>query len=94
VTTKAEREHLSKVAALGCIVCRRLGYMDTPAECHHPRTATGAGRRASHFDAIPLCPEHHRGQSGLHGLGRKAFERHYGVTELELLEQVKELLND
>ena len=69
--------------------------MDTPAECHHPRTATGAGRRASHFDAIPLlCPEHHRGQSGLHGLGRKAFERHYGVTELELLEQVKELLND
>lgn len=35
--------------------------------------------------AIGLCPEHHRGNTGYHGLGRRAFERMYGVTELDLL---------
>ena len=49
--------------------------------------------RASHYDTIPLCPEHHRGNSGLHGLGRKAFERRYTITELELLEEVRALLH-
>lgn len=87
--TKAERAHLSRLADMGCILCRRLGYPGTPAEIHHVRTGTGAGRRASHFDAIPLCPEHHRGNTGLHGMGRKAFERNYDVTEIELLQQVK-----
>jgi hypothetical protein len=27
-------------------------------------------------------------------MGRKAFERQYGTTEQQLLEQVKEMLND
>lgn len=87
--TRAERQHLARVADLGCILCAHLGTPGTPAEVHHARTGTGAGRRASHFDTVPLCPEHHRGNSGLHGMGRKAFERHYGITELELLEQVR-----
>ncbi len=90
--TIAEREHMGRVAASGCILCRRLGYGDTMPEIHHIRTRTGAGKRASHFDVIGLCPEHHRGQTGLHGMGRKAFERHYGVTELELLAETKEML--
>lgn len=90
---KAEKQYLARVADLGCIVCDRLGYPGTPAEIHHIRTHTGAGRRASHFDTLPLCPEHHRGNTGLHGLGRKAFERRYSITELELLEAVKQKLN-
>jgi len=28
----------------------------------------------------------------LHGMGRKAFEKYYGIEELELLEKVKECL--
>ncbi len=83
---------MGRVAASGCILCRRLGYGDTAPEIHHIRTRTGAGKRASHFDVIGLCPEHHRGQTGLHGMGRKAFERHYGVTELELLAETKDML--
>ncbi len=90
--TKSERDHMSRVAEMGCILCIRLGFGETVPEIHHIRTRTGAGKRASHFDVIGLCPEHHRGKTGLHGMGRKAFERHYGVTELELLEQVKEML--
>ncbi len=90
--TKAEQQHLSRVAALGCVLCRRLGYGETPAEIHHPRTGQGMSQRASHFDAVPLCYPHHRGDDGLHGMGRRAFERVYGVTEAELLAEVRELL--
>lgn len=91
--TAAERRHLDRVAALGCIVCINLGHADSPAEIHHPRAGQGMGQRASHFDAIPLCPLHHR--TGGHGVaihaGQKTWEKKYG-TERALLEQVKTLL--
>ena len=41
--------------------------------------------KRSNADVIPLCPEHHTGKTGVHGLGRKAFELTYGLTEDELL---------
>lgn len=90
--TKAERAHLTRVAELGCILCLRLGTPGTPAEIHHPRKDQGIAQRAGHFDAIPLCPEHHRGNTGLHGMGARAFERHYNVTEMELLSHVRRLI--
>ena len=76
-------------AALGCILCQRLGYGSTPAEIHHIRRF-GMPRDQAPF--IPLCPEHHRGKSGVHGLGRKAFESRYGLTENDLLKEVIDLL--
>jgi hypothetical protein len=88
--TKDEKQHLSRVAELGCIVCKRLGFNGTPAEIHHLRAGQGWGR-SSHYHAIPLCFEHHRGKTGVHGLGTKGFPKHYGFTEEELLEEVLEL---
>jgi hypothetical protein len=32
------------------------------------------------------------GNSGVHGLGKKAFAERYGVTEEDLLEQIEALL--
>jgi hypothetical protein len=93
MTTLAERRHMGAVASLGCIICLNLGYHDTPAELHHPRTGLGMSQRANHFNVLPLCPEHHRGQTGIHGMGSRAFAKHYGVDEAGLLEQVRELLN-
>lgn len=93
MTTKAERLHMDRVAGLGCILCIRYGYHDTPAELHHPRTGIGVGRRASHTDVIPLCPYHHRqSNEAIHVMGRKAWERHHGVAELDLLEETKRLM--
>lgn len=92
MTTLAEKKHMSRVAELGCAVCRRIGHPGTPSELHHPRAGTGAGRRASHLDVIPLCPEHHRGRTGIHGLGTKGFPRHWGFDERDLLADVKHLL--
>ena len=74
------------------MVCLRMGYQGTPAELHHKRAGTGAGRRSSHFDVIPLCPEHHRGKTGLHGLGTKGFVKHWGYDEDDLLTDVEVLL--
>jgi hypothetical protein len=90
--TKDEKKYLSLVAELGCAVCRRMGYPGTPAEIHHPRKGTGLALRAPHSDAIPLCLEHHRGQTGVHGLGTKGFARTYGYDEAALLEDTKKLL--
>jgi hypothetical protein len=93
--TKDEKKYLAKVADLGCIICCRQDNAGTPAEIHHVRgIGLGMGVRSGHYDAIPLCPEHHRGNTGYHGMGRKAFERKYQITEIDLLIQVKGLLNE
>jgi len=92
MTTLKEKKHMSAVAELGCAVCRRMGYEGTPAELHHKRAGTGAGRRSSHFEVIPLCPEHHRGATGVHGLGTKGFPKHYGYEETDLLDDTLKLL--
>jgi hypothetical protein len=87
---------MSRVAELGCAVCRRwkAEYIGTPAEIHHKRAGTGAGRRSSHYEVIPLCPEHHRGKTGLHGLGSKGFVKYWGFDEDDLLADVKMLITD
>jgi len=92
MTTLKEKKHMGKVAELGCAVCRRMGYPGTPAEIHHRRAGKGLSNRASHMEVIPLCPEHHRGATGLHGLGTRGFARHWGYDEDDLLEDVAGLL--
>ncbi len=91
--TNTEHRFLDTIAAQGCILCRHLGYPGTPAEIHHLRSGMGAGQRNTNENVIPLCPEHHRGSTGYHGLGRRAFERMYGVTELDLLREAWEIMN-
>lgn len=85
--TKAEKEYLSQVAALGCLICQ------SPAEIHHIRSNMGLGRRNSHFMVLPLCPTHHR--TGGHGIAfhaaSKIWQDRYG-TETELLNKVHEML--
>lgn len=83
------KRYMREVAEMGCIVCKRMGYPETPAELHHPRAGTGAGRRASDWDVIPLCPEHHRGKTGVHGLGTKGFVKYWGFDEQDLLSEVR-----
>lgn len=89
--SNASKRHLSRVAALGCIVCRRMGISDSPAEIHHPRFAVGMAQRASDWLAIPVCPEHHRGSRGIHG-DRSAL-RAIKADEPDLLADTIEALN-
>lgn len=64
------QRHMDRVAQAGCVVCRRVGHGYTPPELHH--VAEGSGLR-SDWAVAGLCIEHHRGKTGLHGMGTKRF---------------------
>ena len=82
---------MNRVAGLGCALCRRLGYGETPAQLHHPREGQGMAQRASNWLVIPLCEPHHTGNHGWHG-DRQAFKQ-AKVDELDLLADTVALLN-
>jgi hypothetical protein len=88
VTTAAEKRHMSRVAELPCVIC---GV--TPVELHHVREGQGMSQRASHYLVVALCPEHHRGGTGLHGLGTRGFYTRYKLEELDLLAMTIETLS-
>ena len=83
--SKHEKSYLDSIAQLPCAACG-----DSPVHVHHPRTWAGAGQRSSHYLAIPLCPDCHQGDNGIHH-NRKIFEMRYG-TEVQLLAQTLEKL--
>ena len=82
---------MSTVAELGCVVCRNLGFGQTPAELHHPRFLAGGAQKAPDEDVIPLCPSHHRlgGYGVAYHAGPKEWESRYGSEEA-LLHQTKQ----
>jgi hypothetical protein len=72
---------MGRVASLGCVLCNELGLGQTPAEVHH--LFDSAAR--SDYLVAPLCPDHHRGPNGFHGLGERAFNARYKTSEAKLL---------
>lgn len=72
---------MKRVAELACLICEKCGLGNSPAEVHH--VFDSAAR--SDWLTVPLCPIHHRGSLGFHGLGQRAFERKYKTSEAELL---------
>jgi hypothetical protein len=89
-TKRDEKIALNQIAELGCILCSEvLGIEGTPAELHHVRRY---GTKRATSPILPLCREHHRGNTGVHGLGTKGFENKWGVTYEELLERVSQKL--
>ena len=87
--SKKSKSHMGRVAAIGCILCRDMGFPDSPAEVHH--LFDTAAR--SDWLTVPLCPEHHRGATGFHGLGQRAFEARYKRSEAYLLAATIEALH-
>ena len=83
----AGKRWMSRVAALPCAICGA-----SPVTVHHVREGQGAAQRAQDTLAVPLCPEHHQGMSGIHGLGRKGFYMRYKRDELDLLADTIEAL--
>lgn len=90
--TKAEKAHKTALAALGCMACRRLYGPHEPAEVelHHYRG--GGWGKGDYTTLIPLCETHHRGRAGVHGLGVKGFDRAYPFTQLDLLNDTRDLM--
>lgn len=90
--TAAGKRHMGRVAQVPCVLCAHLGLGIGQAEVHHIREGQGASQRASDMLTAALCPEHHRGASGVHGLGVKGFYTRYKLTELDLLAMTLEAL--
>ena len=88
--TSSNSKHYGRVADLGCILCLHLKYGPTPCEIHHIRRMGG---KRDNAPVIGLCPEHHRGNTGVHGLGAKGFEKRYGLSQEFLLELTEALLS-
>jgi hypothetical protein len=84
-----EREHLDRVAKLGCIACEKDGNYGTPACLHHIRAGQGMAQRATWMEVIPLCHIHHQygGPGVAFHASPRMFEAKYG-TEKELLKEV------
>lgn len=92
----AESLHKAAVASLGCAVCWRIYGPHDPAEVELHHLRTGGFGKGGYKTLMPLCFLHHRGPTGIHGMGTRAFERHYGFTQQDLLdwtlERVKPIL--
>ncbi|AVQ81671.1 Ref family recombination enhancement nuclease [Variovorax sp. PMC12] len=89
----AEQQHKARLAGLGCMCCQMALNVFTPdIELHHLRAGQGWGK-GDWMTLMPLCVEHHRGASGVHGLGTKGFPKHYGFTEQDMLDRALQLLN-
>jgi len=90
--TKEEKDWMSRVAELGCIVCRNNGY-ETPAEIHH---LDGSRKPGAHYKTIGLCFLHHNAHIDSPDVTSRhpykaRFEERYG-NEWELWKQTKELI--
>lgn len=86
------RIRFGKLAEIGCVLCHHLGTPGTSAEIHHLRSGQGMGQRAPSDLTIPLCHIHHRSDRGFHGMGKRAFEEAYGVSEIDLLVMANDLI--
>ena len=73
--------YMARVKQLPCVLCwHKLGVKTLGVDVHH----VGVTER-SDWLVIPLCVEHHRGATGLHGLHRRAFESFWKTSELTML---------
>lgn len=89
-TKEQVRFHSALVNTVGCIACRRIGFLTHLCSIHH---MDGRTKPDAHWLVLPLCGEHH--QIGQYGPARHKnkteFESTFG-TELALLANCKRLL--
>ncbi len=90
-----ERAYVERAVSAGCILTFvKFGISNEPGEYHHARAGTGAGSLAKHADGFCLSPEFHRlGNHAIHVMGRRAFERYWGISESELMAISKKMFD-
>lgn len=71
------------IHGLPCVVCfLQTGDKRYGVHAHHIESVRD---ELSDWLVVPLCPEHHQGPNGIHGLSRSAFYTRYNMTELTLM---------
>jgi hypothetical protein len=64
------KKYMGAVASTGCVICREFEGIKSPAQVHH--IAEGSAPRSDYL-TVALCPDHHTGSVGVHGMGVKKF---------------------
>jgi len=78
--TAAEREHITRIKEMDCVVCGASG----PSECHEIE-------QGQWFTSMPLCPDCHRGSlNGIHG--QKRMWAVHKLNELSALNKTLQVL--
>lgn len=80
--TKDEAAHKARLVAMGCVACLRIHGPHEPGEVQLHHLRTGGWGKGGYLTLIPLCEPHHTGRFGIHGMGTKAFDAHYGDAEI------------
>jgi hypothetical protein len=82
--------YLERIHSLPCVIClKRLGVKTYGCEAHH----AGDADERNDWAQVALCPEHHRGATGIHGLRRRGFHRMWKTNDVELLAWTNEALH-
>lgn len=77
------QEWKEMIHGLPCVVCfLQTGRKVYGVQAHHLESVRDS---LSDWLEVPLCPDHHQGPNGIHGLHRRAFYTRYNVDELSLL---------
>jgi hypothetical protein len=72
----------ARLRLLPCVVCYLLDLPLTPCqELHH----AGDPTERNPFCQVPLCHEHHQGESGIHGLRRRGFVKATKISDVTML---------
>lgn len=77
--TAAGLEHMRRVKQCPCVICQA----PPPSDAHHCISGRYGSRRASDFETIPLCKNHHQGADGIH-TNKYRWETLYGLDTLYL----------
>ena len=92
--TAAEKLMWSRLAALGCVACKKDGNFNTHVSIHH---VDGRTKPGCHQLVLPLCAGHHQDGTGedktliaVHPW-KARFEARYG-TQAELMDECAQLL--
>lgn len=92
--TTAEKLLWTRLAALGCVACKKDGNFNTHVSIHH---VDGRTKPGCHQLVLPLCAGHHQDGTGedksliaVHPW-KARFEARYG-TQAELMDECAQLL--
>lgn len=93
MTPADRKKRFDRLSSIGCIVCRNVHGVITPAIIHHLKGLkySSLGKKANDAHTIPLCVEHHTGFQGIHHIGMKKWESLFGTQE-EHLQAVDEMI--
>jgi hypothetical protein len=76
------KDYIERIHELPCVICwKRLGVKTYGVHAHH----VGTGMERDDFAVVALCPEHHQGATGVHGLHRRAFESMWKTSPVVML---------